>query len=81
MEYVVELGAVEDSMMPKVMLKPTCLCLARDNQTGRYRPGQPVVPKVPEDPPAQEVDDNDVRKQGHKEPRTDFEHPLKKKFS
>lgn len=76
MDKVVELGAIEDGVVSKVVLEPAGLSLAGDKQESRQQPRQPVVTKVPQHPPGQKVKDNDVGKEGHKEPCLHFEHPL-----
>ena len=78
MKDVIELGVIEDSMVSKVMLQPSCLSLAGHHQTRRHQPRQPVVAKVPQHPPSQKMDDEDVSKQGNKEPGFHFEHALKR---
>lgn len=76
MEEVIEFGAVEDGVMSEVVLQPTSLCLAGDHKASWCKPGEPVVPKVPEDPPGQNVQGNDMSKQSNKEPHLNFEHAL-----
>ncbi len=60
MEDVVKFCAVEDSVMAKVMLQPPCLGLTGHHQARRHHPRQPVVAKVPEHTPGQNVDDDNV---------------------
>lgn len=76
MEEMIEFGVIEDCVMAKVVLQPTSLCLTGGHQDGRHQPGDPVVAKVPENPPSKNVEGNDVSKQSHKEPHLDLEHAL-----
>ena len=75
---MVILGGVEDSVVAKVVLQPARLSLTGHHQASRHHPRQPVVAKVPEHPPGQEVDGKDVSKQSRKEPTLHFEHTLRR---
>ena len=73
---MVELGAIEHGVVSEVVLEPASLGLTGDYQESGEQPSGPVVAKVPEDPPAEQVEEDDVSKQGNKEPRLHFEHSL-----
>lgn len=75
-DEVIKFGAVEDGVVSKVMLEPASLSLACDNENSRYQPRQPVIAKVPQDPPAQNMEENNMSEEGYKEPWLHFEHPL-----
>ena len=78
-EDVIESCAIEDSVVAKVVLEPAGLSLTGGHQASRHQPCPPAVAIVPQQPPSQKVDQEDVSKQSHKEPRVHFEHALWKK--
>ncbi len=78
---MIEFGTVEDGMVSKVVLEPSCLSLSNHHQQGRCHPCKPVVAKIPENPDSKNVGSNDMSKMSHKEPGIDFEHPLSIKRS
>lgn len=72
-EEVVDSCAVEDSVVSEIMLEPARLSLGSDNTGSSDEPRSPGVAKVPENPPAGHLEEDDVSKQGHEKPRIDFE--------
>ena len=73
MKDVIEPGAVEDSVVAKVVLQPAGLSLGSAHTHGRDDPSGPRVSKVPEHPPGSHLEEDNVSKKGQKEPRVDFE--------
>ena len=72
MKDVIQPGAIKHSVVPKIMLQPASLSLRSTHTHSRDDPSGPRVTKVPEHPPGSHLEENDVSKQGHKEPRIDF---------
>ena len=70
---VIQPGAVEHSVVSKIMLQPASLSLCSAHAHGRDDPSGPRVAKVPEHPPGSHLEEDNVSKKGHKEPRIDFE--------
>ena len=73
---MVELCAVEDSVMAKVVLQPACLCLCRGDEDGGSQPGGPRVATVPQEQNGSNVEQNNVREVCNEEPRVGFEQSL-----
>ena len=73
MKDVIQPGAVEHSVVSEIVLQPASLSLCSAHAHGRDDPSGPRVAKVPEHPPGSHLEEDNVSRKGHKEPRIDFE--------